>query len=356
MKRIIFLFSLGFILTTLGCGPNGTGSDDDGPMAVNFDRRAMLKEWADEVITPAYAGFDNQLEELEISWGNYQSTPDLVTFETLKSRYFQAYLGWQRLSPFVFGKAEEIRLRSQVNTYPSDLVLIEENIVSPEAVNLALPSQAIAQGLPALDYLFFGPKAGQLASNENYQAYVSLLIDRMQALTAEAEAGWLADADAFVQNDGNSATASIDRMVNDYIFHYEKFLRAGKVGIPAGVFSDDPLADRAESLFAGTSKSLMLASLEASRQFFAERGLADYLDALNVQRDGALLSTTINDRFALIKAETENVGEDFAEQVESDNAKMLALYDEMQQLVILLKVDMLQALSINVDYVDADGD
>ena len=35
---------------------------------------------------------------------------------------------------------------------------------------------------------------------------------------------------------------------------------------------------------------------------------------------------------------------------------MLRLYDELQQLTVLLKVDLLQALGINVDYVDADGD
>jgi hypothetical protein len=35
---------------------------------------------------------------------------------------------------------------------------------------------------------------------------------------------------------------------------------------------------------------------------------------------------------------------------------MLQTYDELQKNVILLKVDMLQALNINVDYVDADGD
>lgn len=35
---------------------------------------------------------------------------------------------------------------------------------------------------------------------------------------------------------------------------------------------------------------------------------------------------------------------------------MLQTYDELQKNVILMKVDMLQALNINVDYVDADGD
>ena len=35
---------------------------------------------------------------------------------------------------------------------------------------------------------------------------------------------------------------------------------------------------------------------------------------------------------------------------------MLVAYDEIQKGVVFLKTDMLQTLSISVDYVDADGD
>ena len=35
---------------------------------------------------------------------------------------------------------------------------------------------------------------------------------------------------------------------------------------------------------------------------------------------------------------------------------MLSSYDELQKVVVLLKVDMLQAFDISTDYVDADGD
>jgi len=44
------------------------------------------------------------------------------------------------------------------------------------------------------------------------------------------------------------------------------------------------------------------------------------------------------------------------QEVENNNSKMLTAYDSMQANVILLKIDMLQALSISVDYVDTDGD
>ena len=50
--------------------------------------------------------------------------------------------------------------------------------------------------------------------------------------------------DEFVNKDGSTATSSVNKLVNDYLFYYEKFLRAGKIGMPAGVFSGDPLSDR----------------------------------------------------------------------------------------------------------------
>ena len=50
------------------------------------------------------------------------------------------------------------------------------------------------------------------------------------------------------------------------------------------------------------------------------------------------------------------LADDFTEQITADNSVMLDTYDQLQINVINLKVDMLQKLNINVDYVDADGD
>lgn len=352
MKRLLFPLFAGILLIASACGSES--SDDDGPATVDFDRQEMLTGWLNDVILPAHRDFAAKNSVLIEKINDYQTRPDITLLPAVKDAFNEAYLAFQRLDPFLIGEAEINRMRVQLNTYPVDEDLVEDNVANGSA-NLELPSQAAAQGFPALEYLIYGedvPFRGSLARN-----YARQLAERMAQLNDEVLNTWDDTAiDDFIANDGNSATASIDRTVNDYIFYYEKFLRAGKVGIPAGVFSDDPLADRAESLYAGNSKALLLESLEATRSFFAQYGLADYLDALEVRRDGELLSKTINDRFALIKAETGNVGDNFSTQVTEDNTKMLALYDEMQQLVILLKVDMLQALSINVDYVDADGD
>ena len=43
-------------------------------------------------------------------------------------------------------------------------------------------------------------------------------------------------------------------------------------------------------------------------------------------------------------------------QINVENIKINNSYDALKTVVVLLKVDMLQAFNISVDYVDADGD
>jgi hypothetical protein len=46
----------------------------------------------------------------------------------------------------------------------------------------------------------------------------------------------------------------------------------------------------------------------------------------------------------------------FSEIVENDNLKLLEVFQELQEGVILLKTDMISIMDISVDYMDADGD
>ena len=351
--RYLLLFAP-FLLVFASCDPDKL--DDDGPAPIEFDRQEMLAGWADDVVIPGYTDFRDALDDLHVSWEAVSTSNDPTALAGIRTKFDATYAAWQKTAPLVIGKAEELRLREQTNTYPTDVAQIRENIAAVNGVNLALPSQTAAQGLPALDYLFYGPDADNLLADADAVTYVFMLISRMRQLTDESLTDFTANRDAYVMNDGNSATASIDRTVNDYIFYYEKFLRAGKVGIPAGVFSDDPLADRVESRYGKKSKELYDVALAETERFFRSRGLAEYLDALNVERDGERLSATILNQFARVRTTAATIEDDFGSVVENNNTQLLGLYDEMQRLTVLLKVDMLQALSINVDFVDADGD
>jgi predicted lipoprotein len=336
------------ILFAFGCTPDG--AEDDERTTDSFDRQAMLAHWADNVFAPASQDFSASTLHLRAAAQSLNSQRNNQALDSVRTAFRRAYRDWQRLSPFMTGEAETQRVRERINTYPTDTA----RLLSAEDVNLALPSNTDIQGFPALDYLLYGTD-DPLQHGER----IAKLTETLVELAGIPLASWTGEArDAFVANSGNSATASVDRTVNDFIFWYEKHLRAGKVGIPAGVFSGDPLPGHVEARYAGEfSKPLFLEGLKTARSFFrGEPGLKDYLDALDVRRDGQLLSERIANQFNVIEAATAGVNADFGTQVRSDNTAMLQLYDALQANTILLKVDMLQALSINVDYVDADGD
>ncbi len=341
------LLSLLPLLLLFACDPNGTtGEETDS----DFDREKMLAHWADNVIVPAFSDYANATAALHEAALAYATDPSIDAMANVKAEFENTYLAWQQVSPFMVGPGQELRLQEQSNIYPTDTA----RLIGQTGVNLELPANSAIQGLPALDYLLFGSRAPS-----QYVTSITQRTSRLADLAAEAHDIWISDyRDSYVSASGSSANASVDRTVNDFIFWYEKYLRAGKVGIPAGVFSNDPMPMLAEAPYHGDlSKALFLEGLDAAEDFFTtEPGLKEYLDALGVEREGQLLSERIEANFNDARILAQSLDEDFATQVVTDNTAMLRLYDALQRNVILLKVDMLQALNINVDYVDADGD
>lgn len=352
-------------------------SDDgpSGPKVDDFDRDSILINWADNIIIPAFSNFSETTGQLHSDAVTFSEDPTIQNLETLRESWKSAYLAFQHVSMFEMGEAMKIRFRDNLNIYPTDSDEIEQSIDSDD-YNLELPSLTDSQGFPALDYLLHG--LGESDSEiltfyvdntnaDNYRTYLSNVTGRIDNLTNRVLEDWTTGyRDEFVSNTGNGANSSLDMMVNDYIFYYEKLLRAGKIGIPAGVFSGSPLSTHVEAYYSkGFSKALFNEALDASQNFFngthfgnnePGKSLRSYLDFLNTMKEGADLATLINNQFDAAREEAESLDDDFAAQVETDNSLMLSTYDELQRNVVNLKVDMLQALNINVDYVDADGD
>lgn len=369
-KVLVALMAL--VLFSLSCG----SSSDDSPEESldNFDRSAMLEHWQSKIILPAVQAFSSSLSDLKAAGEAFDQTLDVARLETLRAEWTSAYQAWQQVSMFEIGAAEGISFRNFMNVYPADAAEIEENIAAG-SYNLSLPSTNDEQGFPALDYLINGLAATDteivaLYADANtgtaYRTYLKDVVERMIGLSADVLTYWETESQVFVQNTGTSATSSVNKLVNDYLFYFEKSLRAGKVGIPAGVFSGSPLSQNVEGFYKkDISKTLLLDALDAVQNFFNGKefegsatgpSLKSYLNFLNTIKEGEDLSALINSQFSAARTAIQGLDENFVDQIASDNVRLLAAYDELQKLVVLLKVDMLQALSIQVDFVDADGD
>lgn len=375
-----------FIVLTLiwACSSdNGSGSGisddvDPGPGTAGetFARAPMLTNWADNIIVPAYIDFSEKLTDLSAGLETFKADGSEANLVALRSVWLEAYKAWQYVEMFEIGPAEAVGLRLSLNSYPSDIAIIEAN-ASKGAYDLKLPSNRVGKGFPAMDYLINGlgetdaaivAKLGSATAKATYLAYLDAVVKDMIVLSDQVLSEWQQGyRDTFVNNDGATATASVDRFVNDYIFYYEKFLRAGKMGIPLGVFSGNTLPGNLEGYYDNdVSKVLFLEGLKASQDFFngkhfASEGkgesLATYLDALNVLKGGEDLNKIINEQFDTAREQVTALGT-FREEIENNDppSNMLLAYDEVQRIVPLFKVDMVSAMSISIAYVDSDGD
>lgn len=259
-----------------------------------------------------------------------------------------AYLAWQHVAIYEIGEAERIGLHGYTNTFPSDTDEIEIIIQSGE-YNLELPSRRNQQGFPAIDYMLYGG-TGQIdmilqGLTPERLAFLEDIVARVSVLPSQVLNDWNNGyRDAFVSNTSSDASGAVNKLVNDYVFYFEKYLRTDKIGIPAGVFSGTSDADAVEGNYVNDqSKVLFNQALNSSVNFFngihfggSTDGISldDYLDYVNEIQNAENLSDIINDQFVVIEQKATLLDDSFSNQVENDNTLMFDTFDELQVNVI----------------------
>ena len=362
-------------ITELTASTDNDNSNSTSQTAVvsSFDHEQMLTNWADNIIIPSIINFENSLVKLKNSASIFVNEPSNETLSVLKEEWLNSFLKWQHLEMFDVGLAEEIYYKNRINLYPANVNRIENNI-SNQNYDLNASSNFSSQGFNGLDYLLFGIGQNEeeiilkyTLEDSKYGKYFLEIIDKMMELTTRVKDSWDDEfRDEFIKSTDNTSTSSINQVINDFIFYFEKGYRANKIAIPAGRYSDGPLPDRIEAYHGKKySKILILEATDAIDNFYNGRfsnditssGLSinDYLSYMESDQDDKL-AEKINEQLKKIKTKLTELNTDFSEQIRQDNLEMLITYDIIQANVVFLKVNLLQKLNINIDYADADGD
>lgn len=370
MRKLIFLFAFATILTAC------SSSDKDSSSGDTFNRTTLLTHWADNLIVPAFDNYDDKLALLASDIGNFNANPSQENLTAARASWFASYESYQKVMLYNIGKAADINFKESADTYPTDAAGIEANIANGN-YNLDLLSQYSKQGFPALDYMLNGlgdSDASILAkytSDSNAAAYKLYLTNLASALKSKSNAivaDWNGSYRAsFINNNGTAVSSSTNKITNLFVKNFEKDIRTGKVGIPAGVFSNGTLfPEKVEGFYKkDISKKLLNTAIQSQQDFFNGKyfassqvgpSLKSYLDDVNAVRNGLNLSAIINNQFETIYTTNATLNDNFSQQISSNNSKMLEAYDAMQQNVVYFKLDMMQALNITIDYVDGDGD
>ena len=373
-QRILYFI---LVLLLMSCGGD---NDEPTPVDSSKDREAILTHWVDNMVKPSYANFSVKFELMVDKAETFGTSPTEVSLQELRSAWIDAYTEWQKVELFEFGPADKYTLRNFFNIYPADVAGITSNVNDP-SVNLDLPASYAQQGFPALDYMLNGVGADDAAILTYYTtdpdaakrlAYLDRIVDRMDMLLTNVVTEWSGTyRDTFISSTGLDIGSSMGAVINAYVLYYERFIRSGKVGIPAGIIGTStgtPFPEKVEAYYKrDLSRTLAKTGHQAAIDFFNGTtvsggpegpSLKSYLNGLDAKdtSSGTLLSTIINNQFSTVNAKLDQLSDDFYEQIQTDNAAMVDVYMNMQTAVRYLKVDMTSAMSITITYTDNDGD
>ncbi len=361
---LILLFSL----CTASCMTDAYDqcSSDD------FDRGAMLNNWAENIIIPAYENYVGKLEDLKSDVTAFSDTPNQTNLDKARTSWLGAYIAWQKVALFQIGKAEVLRLRDYTNTYPLDAAGVKNNIAS-DSYDLSLSTEMDKQGFPALDYLLNGVKDSDLEilnvyNDPNYGVYLTAVSNRLEQMGKDVLNDWKDSYKTiFIQNECSSATASVDKLTNDFIFNFEKHIRVAKIGNPIGFFTNTPVPEAVEAFYKkDVSKELFVVAIQASRDFFSGKhfnsdtegiSLKSYLTDLNIKTvTEKSVSEEILERMDKALSTANGLEDNFYNQIIADRNAFVVMRNELHSVVGILKTNMIAALKIKADFNDTDGD
>ena len=375
MKTLKIFISISILsIFIISCS---SSSDDEQSTIPEFDRSAVLKNYADNIIIPRLNNFRSSVDYLRESVDAYVDSPDITTYTELHNSWLEAYINWQYVEMFNIGKAEEIMFFSKTNTYPVNEGRIQENI-NNEKTDLSNPNDWSCQGFPGLDYMIHGIAdseneiINQYIQNPLNGKYLKVVINELNDNTDLVLNDWNTYRNTFVNSVENTATSAFNMLTNDFVYYFEKGLRTNKIGIPSGVFSNNPLSNKVESYYSSkngiedVSRDLIENALNAVDLVFQGKSsnqstvgpsfktYLDFIKANNVSADD--IGSIVVNKIQTANQKILDLNKNFINQVENDNGKMLAAFDALQTIVVNLKTDMLSLFNVAVDYTDADGD
>lgn len=371
LKKIILLgFIGGFLFTINACKDDD--SNDPLTCTKGYDQQDLLTNIVDNIITPSYNQFGNDVTTLENAINELVAQPSAATIKATKSAFVSAYTTFQHTSNFEIGTADELEFRANFNNFPPNTDDIQSNIETG-VYDFAAAGSSLDydKGFPALDYLLYGHQNSEndlvtaLQTDENLQNYFLAIIADMKNRITTIQADWNTDRASFIDNRGTDAGSSLSVIINALNENYE-YSKRYRLGDPAGVNAlGITYPEGVEAYYSDLSIDLLKASLEASADIYKgigfengqnKEGLDDLLGFVDAQKGDVSLNEVILTQFETAAQQLNNINASLAQAIENDNNAVREAYTDYAQQVLYLKTDMPSTLCISITYIDNPSD
>lgn len=373
-KAFYGLAALALLLLT-ACGAPAAPAATLSPTV--FDRHAMLKNLATQLILPRHEALLVALEELHAATRAFAGGPTPATLDGVQEAWLRANLARMAVLPYNFDWAADSLVHNRIDSRPPRVPFIEDEILAGDMTITTEYLDSIGSssvGLGVMEYLLFDPAGGDEAvlasftADEGAARRRELLVGLAAALpprAVELLSIWSADgenyAQIFVEADAASGDiyGSLNLLTNHLIAVVEEIV-GDRLGKPLGKRTNDQIRpDLVEAPYSGASLERIIATVEALRATYKGGeglGFDDYLDFLNAAYGEEPLSQVVDAQFEASLAALRAIDGPLETAVVSNPAQVEAAYEEMRQLLALFKADIVSQMGLTMTFNDSDGD
>lgn len=367
LKRCFCLIPI--ILFIFGCQKK-ENDDPDVSGSLAQQRIELAAGVADHFILPGFKLLKEDGDRLKELLDGFKSDLTQDNLNTLRAHLAQIRQTWQKVELFVFGPAETFALRSTLNTYPTNVDKIKNNI-STGVYTIGTVAQVDAGGFPALDYLLHNPELSDsdiisaFLNDAERLNYLTEIIINIQQSISTVENSWnesdFLEKFKSAESGGTDVGSAMGILINAFDLHFQRFLRDGKVAIPAGVRSAGVIRPTAtEAYYAGYSLTLLEEAINNYLDLFKGEGLDgqgfnslfSYLKALGRED----LVIILENGFSKVLQQIAVLNDPLSLQISENVEPVTTLFILLQDIVTTMKADVVSAIGVTLTNQDNDGD
>lgn len=342
--------------------------DKPADQSGTFDRKAMLQNYADNLIKPAFADLQTQTNALKTATDAFTAAPDEAKFNTLKIAFDNSYSSFMYANAYNFGPAGEEGIRKglveEVGTWPASVDSIEKKI-RINNTDFDVDFERDNRGFNAVDYLINNFTVADYTLNPNRKIYLQAVVNKLKIQIDAVATGWNgAYYNEFINNTGTDVGSSTAKVYNEFVRGFES-IKNYKLGLPlgkrAGQTKTEPL--KVEALYSKQSLKYLKLNIAAinniwygkSKNGVSGIGFKNYLNSVTGGPDLVLKTESqlkIIDNLLNALPTTTSL----ESQINTNFAELEKLQSEIQKNTRNYKSDMSSLLGIAITFSSSDGD
>lgn len=369
-KKIFLSISVLFIssiLLFMSCNNEGISESE---YQIEYTRTEQLKNTYENEIIVLASLFIKKTSLLKTSIVNFKSNTTLTNLTTTKENWLEVLKTWKQLELYNLSAVENSFIHFEINRWETNTENVNIFINGNEVINEAFIASkgSSSKGISALEYLLFSSDNNQNVLNSftidtNYNRrldYILALSENLHLKSNELLNLWESDKISFISSIENGISGSQNQLTNAMINLIEEVI-ISKLGNPLGDKSGGII--KTDALEAARSKSSLLIiqeHLTALKRCYTgafidndiQWGFDNYLTLISRED----LDISILNAFNNCQIKIDKISNPLSEELLQNTQNITDLQDSFRDLLILIKVDLSNAIGATVTLNDNDGD